>query len=76
MSNSRSLTPLSTDTNDLNVLTAVHLTLVPLTALTVPEENNSKLPLLQHWRLLQKLSGLLVSLLQIITAYFAAAAQM
>ncbi|XP_044762078.1 uncharacterized protein LOC123319271 [Coccinella septempunctata] len=54
--NSRPLTPLSSDVNDLSVLTAGHfLTLEPLSAIPDQELTNVPMPRLKRWQLIQRL---------------------
>ena len=54
--NSRPLTPLSTDPNDVQVLTSVHFLLgSPLTALPSSNEDDTEVSCLQRWRLIQLL---------------------
>ena len=54
--NSRPLTPLSTDPNDVQVLTPGHFLVgSPLTALPSTKEDDTEVPGLQRWRLIQLL---------------------
>ncbi|KAL0880978.1 hypothetical protein ABMA27_002135 [Loxostege sticticalis] len=54
--NSRPLCPLSSDPNDLSVLTPGHfLTLAPLTTVPTPDYTNVKINRLTRWQLLQRM---------------------